>query len=153
MGAGSGTDVALALSKGAKHIDAVEIDPRIQQIGAEKNLDKPYDDPRVTVHINDGRAFLERTDKPYDLILFALPDSLTLSPAPASCGWRATCSPSPSRPAQELLARRCVRDVQLLPRGVVGRRLGNTVAAAFGHDPCIDLSARRARRHRHRQDA
>ena len=29
-------------------------------------------------HINDGRAFLEGTDEMYDLILFALPDSLAL---------------------------------------------------------------------------
>ena len=32
----------------------------------------------MTVHIDDGRAFLERTHDRYDLILFALPDSLTL---------------------------------------------------------------------------
>jgi spermidine synthase len=32
----------------------------------------------VTRHVNDGRAFLQSTDKKYDLILFALPDSLTL---------------------------------------------------------------------------
>ena len=32
----------------------------------------------MTTYVNDGRAFLERTDKKYDLILFALPDSLTL---------------------------------------------------------------------------
>ena len=30
------------------------------------------------MHINDGRAFVEQTDDQYDLILFALPDSLTL---------------------------------------------------------------------------
>ena len=41
VGAGTGTDVALALSKGAKHIDAVEIDPRIQQIGSQINPNKP----------------------------------------------------------------------------------------------------------------
>src|SRR5690606_40624555 len=28
--------------------------------------------------ITDGRAFLEQTDRTYDLILYALPDSLTL---------------------------------------------------------------------------
>ena len=78
IGAGSGSDVAIALSKGAKHIDAVDIDPRIMQIGVEKNPDQPYHDPRVTRHINDGRAFLETTDTKYDLILFALPDSLAL---------------------------------------------------------------------------
>ena len=78
VGAGSGTDVAIALSEGAKHIDAVEIDPKLQQIGADLHPDHPYQDPRVSVHINDGRAFLEQTDAKYDLILFALPDSLTL---------------------------------------------------------------------------
>ncbi|MEJ8672552.1 hypothetical protein WKI71_42210 [Streptomyces sp. MS1.AVA.1] len=30
------------------------------------------------VHIDDGRAFLERTNAKYDLIILALPDSLTL---------------------------------------------------------------------------
>ncbi len=81
VGAGSGSDVALALAKNngvIEHIDAVEIDPRIQQIGAQDHPDKPYDDPRVTPHINDGRAFLRSTDQKYDLIVFALPDSLTL---------------------------------------------------------------------------
>ena len=78
IGAGSGSDVAIALSKGAQHIDAVDIDPRIMEIGVEKNPDHPYADPRVTRHVNDGRAFLETTDNKYDLILFALPDSLAL---------------------------------------------------------------------------
>src|SRR6185436_5008618 len=78
IGAGSGTDVAAALASGATHVDAVEIDPRIQEIGQELHPDHPYDDPRVEVHIDDGRAFLERTDRRYDLIVLALPDSLTL---------------------------------------------------------------------------
>ena len=78
VGAGNGNDVAVALSKGARHIDAVEIDPVIQSIGARDHPDRPYQDPRVSVHIDDGRAFLERSDRRYDLIIFALPDSLTL---------------------------------------------------------------------------
>ena len=78
VGAGSGSDVAIALSKGAEHVDAVDIDPRIVQIGVERNPDRAYQNPRVTRHVNDGRAFLEGTDKKYDLILFALPDSLAL---------------------------------------------------------------------------
>ena len=36
------------------------------------------------MHIDDGRAFLERTDRPWDQILFALPDSLTLVPGQSS---------------------------------------------------------------------
>jgi hypothetical protein len=78
VGAGSGSDAAIALSRGAQHVDAVEIDPRLQQIGAQNHPNRPYDDPRVTPHINDGRAFLRTTDKKYDLVVFALPDSLTL---------------------------------------------------------------------------
>ncbi|MFJ4776720.1 spermidine synthase [Streptomyces sp. NPDC088762] len=80
IGAGNGNDVAVALSQGAERVDAVEIDPRLQQIGAQLHPAKPYDDPRVHVHINDGRAFLERTDTKYDLVVLALPDSLTLVP-------------------------------------------------------------------------
>jgi hypothetical protein len=78
VGAGSGSDVALALARGARHVDAVEIDPQIQQFGIDRHPDRPYQDPRVTRHINDGRAFLRSSEETYDLIIFALPDSLTL---------------------------------------------------------------------------
>jgi SAM-dependent methyltransferase len=78
VGAGSGSDAAIALSHGAGHIDAVEIDPKLQEIGRERHPNQPYDDPRVTPHVNDGRAFLRNSDKKYDLVIFALPDSLTL---------------------------------------------------------------------------
>jgi hypothetical protein len=78
VGAGSGNDVAVALAEGAKHVDAVEIDPWLQRLGHRYHPDHPYQDPRVSAHINDGRAYLQQTGKHYDLILFALPDSLTL---------------------------------------------------------------------------
>jgi hypothetical protein len=78
VGAGSGSDVAIALARGAKHVDAVEIDPAIQAIGVAEHPNAPYDDPRVTRIVNDGRAYLRNTDKKYDLVVFALPDSLTL---------------------------------------------------------------------------
>lgn len=78
IGAGTGNDVAVALYQGASHVDAVEIDPVLQRLGASVHPDHPYQDPRVSVYIDDGRAFLQRTSSSYDLILFALPDSLTL---------------------------------------------------------------------------
>ena len=78
IGAGSGTDTALALRRGSEHIDAVEIDPLIARIGRQFHPDRPYDDPRVSVTIDDGRAFLQRSTDRYDLIVFALTDSLTL---------------------------------------------------------------------------
>ena len=52
--------------------------PRSSRSAPRDHPDQPYDDPRVTRHINDGRAFLRSTDQKYDLIVFALPDSLTL---------------------------------------------------------------------------
>lgn len=76
IGAGSGSDLAYALHYGVSHLDAVEIDPRIQDVGRYFHPDQPYSDPRVAAYVNDGRAFMERAEKKYDLVLFALPDSL-----------------------------------------------------------------------------
>ena len=78
IGAGTGNDVAVALDQGARRVDAVEIDPVLQKLGRDKHPDHPYADPRVSAHVDDGRAFLERTDRRYDLILLALPDSATI---------------------------------------------------------------------------
>ncbi len=78
IGAGSGNDVSRALAWGAERVDAVEIDPVIQRIGKRDHPDRPYDDPRVTVHLNDGRNFLKSTTRQYDLIIYALVDSLVL---------------------------------------------------------------------------
>jgi hypothetical protein len=78
VGAGSGTDTAVALAHGAGHVDAVEIDAYLQDIGIRKHPDRPYDDPRVSRVVDDGRAFLRRSTDRYDLVIFALPDSLTL---------------------------------------------------------------------------
>jgi hypothetical protein len=79
LGAGTGSDTAIALAYGVDSITAVEIDPTIYQLGAQFNPDKPYSNPRVHVIINDGRSFLQNTTDHYDLIIFALPDSLTLT--------------------------------------------------------------------------
>jgi len=84
IGSGGGNDVAVALHNGAKHVDAVEIDPELLELGEKNHPDKPYSDPRVTTHVDDGRAFLERTNKKYDLIVLALPDSITLVSGQAS---------------------------------------------------------------------
>jgi SAM-dependent methyltransferase len=84
VGAGSGSDVALALAHGAQHVDAVEIDPGIQAIGAEENPDRPYQSEKVNVTVTDGRAFLRNSTDRYDLVIFALPDSLVLVSTSAS---------------------------------------------------------------------
>lgn len=143
VGAGSGSDVAIALREGARHVDAVDIDPRILEIGMAENIDRPYADPRVTRHINDGRAFLQGTNRKYDLILFALPDSLTL-----------VSGASQIRLESFLFTLEAMKSVRahLKPGGAFAMynyyrepwlidRLAGTVATAFGHAPCIDTYA------------
>jgi spermidine synthase len=78
IGAGSGNDVSRALAWSADRVDAVEIDPVIYSLGRRDHPDAPYADPRVVIHLDDGRNFLRSTDKQYDLIVYALVDSLVL---------------------------------------------------------------------------
>src|SRR5260370_23540494 len=80
IGAGSGNDVSRALQWAAPdaRIDAVEIDPLIQELGMQNHPDHPYKDPRVTAHLGDGRNYLRSSHRHYDLIVFALVDSLVL---------------------------------------------------------------------------
>ena len=140
VGAGTGSDVAIALAEGAERIDAVEIDPRLQQIGAELNEDRPYQDPRVSVHINDGRAFLEQSEKRYDLILFALPDSLTLVSGQSSLRLESylftveamEAARNHLKPGGAFAMYNYYREPWLADR------LAGTLQTAFGQAPCLD---------------
>lgn len=78
IGAGTGNDVSRALQWGAQRVDAVEIDPAILRLGRRFHPDRPYQDPRVHIHLGDGRNFLRSTSRHYDLIIYALVDSLIL---------------------------------------------------------------------------
>jgi spermine/spermidine synthase len=78
VGAGTGNDVALLLQHGARHIDAVEIDPVIADIGRAAHYQQPYSDPRVHLHIDDARAFMRKAHQQYDVIVFGTLDSQTL---------------------------------------------------------------------------
>ena len=141
VGAGTGDDVANALLHGAKHIDAVEIDPQLYQLGKRLNPDHPYSDPRVTVHINDGRAFLEQTHTRYDMILFALPDSLTLVAGQSSLRLESylftveavEAAKAHLKPGDGLFAMYNYYRVPWLRD-----RLANTEQVAFGQTPCVD---------------
>ncbi|UCF20261.1 MAG: hypothetical protein JSU87_02310 [Gemmatimonadota bacterium] len=78
LGAGAGNDVALLLDMGVEHVDAVEIDPVIAEMGRGLHFQRPYLDPRVKVRITDARAFLKSTARRYDLVIFGTLDSQTL---------------------------------------------------------------------------
>ncbi|HEY6185450.1 MAG TPA: hypothetical protein VIW67_24640 [Terriglobales bacterium] len=76
VGSGAGNDVAGAVRHNGT-VDAVEIDPAIRRLGEREHPEHPYDSPQVTTYLTDARAFLKRTTKSYDLILFGLLDSHT----------------------------------------------------------------------------
>lgn len=77
VGSGSGNDVATALRLGAAHVDAIEIDPAIAFLGTKYHPERPYDDPRVNLSINDARNFFRTADQKYDLIVYGVLDSHT----------------------------------------------------------------------------
>jgi spermidine synthase len=110
------------------------------------NPQHPYQDPRVHAYVTDGRAFLHNTAKRYDLIVFALPDSLTL-----------VAGSNQLRLESYLFTVEALSDVKkhLNPGGtfamynyyrqswLVGR-LAATVEQAFGHVPCVDTYQNRS---------
>jgi hypothetical protein len=94
----------------------------------------------VTTHVNDGRAFLQSSHTKYDLILFALPDSLALVNGASQIRLESFLF------TQEAL--QSVRD-HLKPDGGFAMynyyrenwlidRLAGTAATVFGHTPCVD---------------
>jgi SAM-dependent methyltransferase len=146
LGAGSGTDVAAALRHGVKHVDAVEIDPAIIRLGRALHPDHPYSDPRVTIVNDDARHYLRTTHKHYDLVVFALIDSLTLQSSFSGVRLESYMFTEESFKA--------VRD-RLKPNGVLVvynyfrekwlvDRLANTAAVAFGAEPRVHVHEARA---------
>jgi SAM-dependent methyltransferase len=146
LGAGSGTDVAAALRHGVRHVDAVEIDPAIIRLGRQYHPDHPYSDPRVTVINDDARHFLRTTRKHYDLVVFALIDSLTMQSSFSGVRLESYMFTEESF--------RAVRD-RLNPDGLLVvynyfrerwlvDRLANTAAVAFGTEPRVHVHEARA---------
>jgi hypothetical protein len=143
VGAGNGNDVSVALRQGASRVDAVEIDPELMEIGERFHPERPYDDPRVRRFIDDGRAFLEQSNDRYDLIVFALPDSLTL-----------LSGQSAVRLESYLFTREAFQAAadHLEPHGAftiynyyrerwLADRLAGTLTEVFGARPCLDIGS------------
>jgi len=78
VGAGSGNDVAAALRNNAAHVDAVEIDPVIRNLGMENHPEHPYQNPHVHSIINDARNFLRTNEAAYDSVVYGVLDSHTV---------------------------------------------------------------------------
>ena len=86
IGSGGGRDVLTALAVGATHVDAVEMNG-----GIVRALEGPFREftgdvyhlPGVTPHIEEGRSFLSRADRRWDLIQISLIDSWAATAAGA----------------------------------------------------------------------
>lgn len=75
LGGGSGNDAAAALRHDSGHVDVVEIDPVIARLGRQLHPERPYESKKVHLHVDDARSFLHKTQKRYDLVIFATLDS------------------------------------------------------------------------------
>ncbi|MCX6543628.1 MAG: hypothetical protein NTV05_04345 [Acidobacteria bacterium] len=77
IGPGGGSDVLVAIAAGAEQVTAVEMNPLMLQFvrhfGAKAgNL---YDHPKVETILSEGRNFIMRTDRRFDVILLGFVDS------------------------------------------------------------------------------
>lgn len=77
IGPGGGSDVLVALGAGSEKVTAVELNPLmlrfVRHFGAEAgNL---YDHPQVETILSEGRTFVRRTKKSFDVILLGFVDS------------------------------------------------------------------------------
>jgi hypothetical protein len=143
IGAGTGNDAAVALAEGAQHIDAVEIDPELEHLGSLYHPDHPYQSPRVSVHITDGRAFLDQSHSRYDLILFALPDSLTLLAGQSNLRLQNYLfTIEAMRAARAHLAPGGVFSLYNYYSGFLENRYASELRLAYGTPPCIELGNR-----------
>jgi Spermine/spermidine synthase domain len=75
LGGGSGNDAAAALRNNASHVDVVEIDPVIARLGRQLHPESPYSSKKVPLHVDDARSYLYKTQRKYDLVVFATLDS------------------------------------------------------------------------------
>jgi predicted membrane-bound spermidine synthase len=77
IGPGGGSDVLVALASGSPQVTAVEMNPLmlrfVRHYGATAG--NIYDHPRVETILSEGRNFLSRTDRKFDVIFLGFVDS------------------------------------------------------------------------------
>ncbi|MBI5356683.1 hypothetical protein HZB78_03645 [Candidatus Collierbacteria bacterium] len=137
IGAGGGNDAYGAIRGGAKNVDAVEIDPVIVKIGKKYHPNLPYQNSRINLVTADGRAFMEKTKKRYDLIVMGLADSHTLSSSLTNLRLDHYLYTKESlEKAKQLLKPDGILVLSFeVPRRWIGQRLSKTVAEVFGVTP------------------
>jgi predicted membrane-bound spermidine synthase len=77
IGPGGGSDVLFALAAGSEKVTAVEMNPLmlrfVRHFGAQAG--GIYDHPRVEAVLSEGRTFVRRTDRRFDVVLMGFVDS------------------------------------------------------------------------------
>jgi spermidine synthase len=71
-------DVAAAVHHGARHVDAVEVNPIIVRLVTgpyAERLGGLFTRPEVTLHNAEGRSFVRQSERRYDLIQISLVDT------------------------------------------------------------------------------
>jgi SAM-dependent methyltransferase len=86
IGAGAGFDVRMARHAGSSDITAVEINPAMVQVARDQAAYNGgiLDAPGVQTVIDDGRHFIERSQKTFDLIFLNLVYSQAAAPSSAT---------------------------------------------------------------------
>lgn len=80
IGVGGGIDVMMALYHGAERVTAVEINRAMVEMVTERYdgyIGHLFDDPRIDLVLEDGRAFLRRSDRRFDVIQLSGVDTYT----------------------------------------------------------------------------
>jgi hypothetical protein len=140
IGAGTGNDVGVALAEGARHVTAVELDPELVSLGRRYNPERAYENPRVTVHVDDGRAFLEDSTQRYSLILLDAMSALGGQAAPVGLA-NYLLTLDAARAARAHLAPGGVFAMYNYYTASVTQRYATQLSEVFGRPPCDEVGS------------
>lgn len=137
VGAGTGQNVSSALAAGAQHVDAVEIDPVILEVGRKYNPD--YSSAKVSLICDDARHFMAQSKKHYDVINFSTLDSHTVAGLGSSVRIDAYVYTKESiETALSLLKDDGVIEISFVTNGPwMEKRLYDTFTRAAGYPPRV----------------
>jgi SAM-dependent methyltransferase len=138
LGAGPGNEVALALARGAHHVDAVEADESLVILGRRRHPNQPYADLRVTTHVGDPRTYLDQTTARYDLVVVTTRIARASLPPTGTPGSSYALTVQALAKARDRLSPSGVLTLRYDSReeGLV-RRLTATAAHVFDRRPCL----------------
>ena len=138
VGAGSGNDVAGALRGNSSRVTAVDIDPVIIDMGRKYHPERPYQSDRVTVVNDDARSFFATTQEKYDLIIFGLLDSHTMTSMTNARLDHYVYTRESLEHAKSLLTQDGVISLNFMAhRPFIADRIGSCLTEVFGRKPIV----------------